>query len=246
MSLHRVPITGSQSEQAEHPELTENLRRVLKGGAIRACALPLLPEIRLYLLSEDYPQGSLTREETEALMNEPPFWSFCWSSGQVLAKWLMQHREVVMGRRVLDFGAGSGIVAVAAALSGARSVTACDIDPLSLKAVKANAELNHVQIEVSGDFESASTEKFDVIFAADVLYDPEVLPLVKRFPEEASEVFLADSRVRDLILEPYRKIGQGEAIACPDLHEPEEYRQVSVYRAIGKQAPSNPGELSLR
>ena len=193
--------------------------------------MPLTPDIQLYLLNEDYPQHNLTREETQALMNEPPFWSFCWSSGQVLARWIMERKELVKGRAVLDFGSGSGIVAVAAALSGARKVLACDIDPVSLEAVSANADLNHVAIEVSKDFQSAAGEGLDVILAADVLYDVDIFPFVKRFPELASEVVLADSRVRDLSLEPYRKIGQGQAVTCPDLHEPEEYRQVSIYGA---------------
>jgi predicted nicotinamide N-methyase len=196
--------------------------------------LPLTPEIRLYLLNEDYPQHNLTREETEALMNEPPFWSFCWSSGQVLARWLMERKELVEGRAVLDFGTGSGIVAVAAARSGARKVLACDIDPVSLEAVKANAELNQVEIAVTKDLESAAAEGLDVILAADVLYDVDIFPFVKRFPDLASNVILADSRVRDLTLEPYRKIGEGQAVTCPDLHEPEEYRQVSIYRATRK------------
>jgi len=193
--------------------------------------MPLTPEIQLYLLNQDYPQHSLTREETQALMNEPPFWSFCWSSGQVLARWIMERKEFVKGRAVLDFGTGSGIVAVAAARAGARKVLACDIDPVSLEAVKANAELNQVEIAVSKDFESAAGEGLDVILAADVLYDADIFPFVKRFPELASDVLLADSRVRDLVLEPYRKIGQGQAVTCPDLHEPEEYRQVSIYGA---------------
>jgi predicted nicotinamide N-methyase len=193
--------------------------------------LPLTPEIQLYLLNEDYPQHNLTREETRTLMNEPPFWSFCWSSGQVLARWLMERRELVKGKHVIDFGSGSGIVAVAAALSGAQKVLACDIDPVSLEAVSANAELNHVEIEVSRDFESSSLEGFDVILAADVLYDKEIFPLVKRFPDLASDVILADSRVRDLTLEPYRKIDQGVAVTCPDLQEPEEFRRVSIYMA---------------
>jgi predicted nicotinamide N-methyase len=193
--------------------------------------MPLTPEIQLYLLSEDYPQHDLTREETQALMNEPPFWSFCWSSGQVLARWIMERKELVKGRAVLDFGTGSGIVAVAAARAGARKVLACDIDPVSLEAVKANAELNHVEIAVSKDFQSAAGEGLDVILAADVLYDVDIFPFVKRFPDLAFDVVLADSRVRDLILEPYRKIGQGQAVTCPDLHEPEEYRQVSIYGA---------------
>ena len=226
-----MPINDSHFNQPEHPGLTEHIHRVLKSGKITATRLPLTPEIQLYLLHEDYPQHNLTREETQALMNEPPFWSFCWSSGQVLARWIMERKELVKGRHVLDFGSGSGIVAVAAARSGARKVLACDIDPVSLKAVKANAELNQVEIEVNGDFERASAEGFDVILAADVLYDIEIFPFVKRFPELASDVIVADSRVRDLNLEPYSKIGQGLAVTCPDLREPEEYRQVSIYAA---------------
>jgi predicted nicotinamide N-methyase len=143
----------------------------------------------------------------------------------------MERKELVKGRAVLDFGTGSGIVAVAAARAGARKVLACDIDPVSLEAVKANAELNHVEIAVSKDFQSAADEGLDLILAADVLYDVDIFPFVKRFSELASAVILADSRVRDLILEPYRKIGQGQAVTCPDLHEPEEYRQVSIYGA---------------
>jgi len=191
--------------------------------------LPLTPEMQLYLLNQDYPQHNLTREETQSIINEPPFWSFCWSSGQVLARWVLDRKRLVKGRRVLDFGTGSGIVSVAAALSGARKVLACDIDPVALEAVKANAELNRVEIEVSKDFESLSGKGFDVILAADVLYDADIFSFVKRFPELASEVILADSRVRDLNLEPYRKIGKGQAVTCPDLQEPEEYRQVSIY-----------------
>jgi len=222
---------GPQLEPPRHPELTKHIRRVLKRGKILGTPLPLTPEIRLYLLNPDYPEHSLTREETDALMEEPPFWSFCWSSGQVLARWIMEHKDLVEGRRVLDFGTGSGIVAIAAARSGARSVVACDIDPVSLEAVKANAELNGVRIEMSDDFDRACTEMVDVILAADVLYDAELFPIVKRFPDLAADVVLADSRVRNLSLEPYRKIGHGEAVTCPDLHEPEEYRRVSIYGA---------------
>jgi predicted nicotinamide N-methyase len=224
-----VLTSDSHCNQPEHPGLTERIRRVLKSGKITATRLPLTPGIRLYLLNENYPQHNLTRDETQALMSEPPFWSFCWSSGQVLAQWVMERKELVEGRCVLDFGTGSGVVAVAAARSGARKVLACDIDPVSLEAAEANANLNQVEIEVSGDFESASKGGVEVILAADVLYDAEIFPLVKRFPDLASDVILADSRVRNLILDPYRKIGHGVALTWPDLHEPEEYRQVSIY-----------------
>lgn len=235
-----MPTNPFDINTPEHPGLTEQIRRVLKSEKISATRLPLTPEIQLYLLNEDYPQHDLTREETQALMNEPPFWSFCWSSGQVLARWVMERKELVKGKHVLDFGSGSGIVAVAAALSGARKVLACDIDPVSLEAVTANADLNHVEIEVSRDFESSSPEGFDVILAADVLYDTEIIPFVERFPDLASDVILADSRVRDLTLEPYRKIGNGVAVTCPDLHESEEYRHVSIYATSRKPQSSGP------
>ena len=224
-----MPATDPPFCERVPVELTERLRRVLKNGKITVTPLPLTPEIRLYLLGADYPQHDLAREEVRALMNEPPFWSFCWSSGQVLAHWILEHKELAEGRSVLDFGTGSGIVAVAAARAGAKKVLACDIDPVSLQAVKANAQLNQVEIEVSEDFEGASRGGVEVILAADVLYDEENFLLVKRFPDLASEVVLADSRVRELILDPYRKIGHGVAVTCPDLHEPEEYRQVSIY-----------------
>ena len=146
---------SSHFDPLHHPHLTAHIRRVLKRGRITATSLPLTPEIRLYLLDADYPRHALMREETEALMDDPPFWSFCWSSGQVLARWIMEHKEVVADRRVLDFGTGSGIVAIAAARSGARRVVACDIDPVSLQAVRANGALNQVEIEVCTEFEEA-------------------------------------------------------------------------------------------
>jgi predicted nicotinamide N-methyase len=87
----------------QHPELTARIRRVLKNGKIISSPLPLTPEIRLYLLNPDYPQHSLTGEEIQDLMKEPPFWSFCWSSGQVLARWIMEREDLVKGRDAKQF-----------------------------------------------------------------------------------------------------------------------------------------------
>ncbi|MFZ4649628.1 MAG: 50S ribosomal protein L11 methyltransferase [Rubrivivax sp.] len=49
--------------------------------------------------------------------------------------------------RVLDYGCGSGILAIAAALHGAREVTAVDIDPAAVEATRANARANGVALE---------------------------------------------------------------------------------------------------
>jgi predicted nicotinamide N-methyase len=209
--------------------LTENLRRLLKDARIVATPMPLTPELRLYLLGHDYPQGALTDEERYVLMEEPPYWAFCWSSGQVLARWIRDFREKIEGKRVLDFGSGSGIAAIAAALSGAREVIALDTDPLAREAISANAELNSVTISPADNLDAVKGD-FDVILAADVLYDRNNLPLLNIFTERAKLVVVADSRVKELS-EPYARIGCGMAVTYPDLAEPEEYRHVGIFTA---------------
>ncbi len=207
--------------------LTKKLRRLLKDAQIVATPMPLTPEIRLYLLSHDYPQDALTDEERRLLMDEPPFWAFCWSSGQVLASWIRDFRESFAGKRVLDFGSGSGIAAIAAALYGACEVIALDTDSLACEAIQANAELNGVSIATAENLDSVKGD-FDVILAADVLYDRNNFPLLNIFTERAKRVVVADSRVKELS-DPYEKIGNGTAVTCPDLEEPDEYRHVGIF-----------------
>lgn len=214
-----------------HRVLTEKMQRILPDARVVLTVLPQTPSIRLYLLSEDYPRGPISPKEAEKIMSEPPYWSFCWASGQVLAGWILQHREIVAGKTVLDFGAGSGVVAVAAALAGARQVLALDIDPTSREAVKANADLNRVQIGVTDDFDKAAACGVDVLFASDILYDQENFPFLERFARAARRVFVADSRVKDLSVPLYRKIGGGTSVSLPDLDEPLEFRQVGIYCA---------------
>lgn len=70
------------------------------------------------------------------------------------------------GRRVLDFGCGSGILSIAAVLLGARSVTALDIDPQALVATRTNSERNGVSDRIGTTAESATLEgEFDVVVA---------------------------------------------------------------------------------
>jgi predicted nicotinamide N-methyase len=57
----------------------------------------------------------------------------------------------VTGGRVLDLGAGSGIVGVAAAKAGAREVIAAEIDRYALAALGLNSELKGVEITAIGD-----------------------------------------------------------------------------------------------
>jgi predicted nicotinamide N-methyase len=102
----------------------------------------------------------------------PPFWAFAWAGGQALARYILDHREAVAGRRVLDFAAGSGIVAIAAAMAGASEVTANDIDAFCGAAVEANAAANGVEVCFTAqNLLDADPPEVDVICAGDICYE---------------------------------------------------------------------------
>lgn len=210
--------------------LNEHLRMTLSRGRVTETRPAGCPEISLYLFDPAVLEGPLSHDEAQAVVAEPAYWSFCWASGQVLAHWILEHPDVVRGKVVLDFGTGSGVVAVAAALAGAARVIACDLDPAALDAVAANAALNGVMLEFCDDW-NRRPEGIDLVTAADVLYDPENRPLLEVFLAAAPEVLLADSRVRDLGNDCYDKQAVIEARTWPDLNEFEEFNRVRIYRA---------------
>ena len=136
----------------------------------------------------------------------------------------------MQGKRVLDFGAGSGVAGIGAVKAGALEVVACDLDPLALGACRANAELNGVTLGYSADF-FAEADRFDLILVADVLYDRANLPLLDQFLTRGREALVADSRVRDFQHPDYQRLGILEALTLPDLAEPWEFRKVSLYHS---------------
>ena len=103
---------------------------------------PLVPELALHLASEITPIWQATEDWLARTGLEPPFWAFAWPGGQALARYVLDHPQVVAGRRVLDFAAGCGIAAIACARAGAARVEAAEIDPLAAAAIALNAEAN--------------------------------------------------------------------------------------------------------
>jgi len=134
-------------------------------------APPHVPEIRLHLADEAHDLWHRTEEELEAIGLPPPFWAFAWAGGQGLARYILDHPDVVRGRTVLDFATGSAVVAIAAAKAGAAEVTAADIDPFCEAAVKLNAEANAVRIGFRDDDLVGRDEGWEVVLAGDVFYD---------------------------------------------------------------------------
>jgi predicted nicotinamide N-methyase len=114
---------------------------------------------------------------TEAFLDQhgiaPPFWAFAWVGGQALARYVLDHPHSVAGLQVLDIGSGGGIVSIAAALAGARRVTALDVDPLAACACRMNAALNEVADRIAVETADAigyDLSPFDVILVGDVCY----------------------------------------------------------------------------
>lgn len=187
-------------------------------------------ELRLWLIDADNMDRAFSPEETRRILEDPPYWSFCWASGLALARFLAEQPQWVKGKRILDFGAGSGVAGIAAIKAGALEVVACDLDPVAIQACRANAALNGVTLEYSNDF-FAEEDRFDLILVADVLYDRANLPLLDQFLSRGKQALVADSRVRDFQHPLYRRLGILEALTLPDLAEPWEFRRVSLYHA---------------
>src|SRR2546423_9233810 len=88
---------------------------------------PHVPEISLYVADESVPIWLKTEQELDAIGLPPPYWAFAWAGGQALARYVLDHPQIIAGKRVLDLAAGSGLVAIAAAKAGAAPVIAAHI-----------------------------------------------------------------------------------------------------------------------
>jgi len=133
---------------------------------------PLIPEIRLHLASEIVPIWQMTEEELEKSGLPPPFWAFAWAGGQALARYILDNSEIVRGARVLDFGSGSGLIAIAAMKAGAASVLAADIDAFAAAAIALNAETNNVAVvATTEDLVGVENRGWDVILVGDMCYE---------------------------------------------------------------------------
>lgn len=140
-------------------------------------APPLVPEIKLHLATEVVPLWRATEEELAQAGVPPPYWAFAWAGGQALARYLLDHPDWVAGKRVLDIGAGSGLVGLAAARAGATDVLCADIDAFACAAVMLNATANNLKVAVTQDDLIGAPLTWDVILVGDLFYER---PLAER------------------------------------------------------------------
>lgn len=195
-------------------------------------APPLVPEIQLYLATEVVPLWRATEDELAEIGVPPPYWAFAWAGGQALARYVLDNPDIVKAKRVLDIGAGSGIVAIAAVKAGAAEVLAADIDGFSCAAVRLNASANDCTVTVTQDDLIGTANAWDVILVGDLFYER---PLAERLL-----AWLGRFDVPTLLGDPGRnyfpkdralKLATYSVQTSRDL-EDQEIRETGVYRLL--------------
>ena len=188
---HGRPSAGAQGVRLT-PDRTEQFIR----ANTAPIAPPHVPEIVLHLADEAHDLWHRTEEELHEIGLPPPFWAFAWAGGQGLARHVLDHPALVAGKRVLDFAAGSGLVAIAAMKAGAAHALAADIDPFCAAAVSLNAEANHVAVDFTADDLVGQTGDWDVVLAGDVFYDKgfatRLLPWFTALKASGTEILVGD------------------------------------------------------
>jgi len=160
-------------------------------------APPLVPEICLHLATQITPLWEATEATLAAANVPPPYWAFAWPGGQALSRYVLDRPDTVRGLRVLDFAAGCGLGAIAAAKAGAAHVLASDIDVIATEVMRLNAVLNEVTFETtSADLSRDANAHWDVIIAGDVCYErpmaEAILPWLRALATRGVTVLMAD------------------------------------------------------
>jgi predicted nicotinamide N-methyase len=209
------------------------MSRVGAWDGLRLTRPPLVPEVQLYIA--DDPIVLRARMEARAGRRmAPPFWASAWVGGQALARYLLDHADLVAGRRVLDVASGSGLVAIAAALAGAAQVTANDIDRYALAAVTMNARANNVPVTVrAGNLLDGHGEDAEVVLAGDVFYSPELagpmLSFLDRTTARGARVLIGDPG-RHHVPRHRLEVVTGYPVRAPGAPEDAQVRWVQVLR----------------
>ncbi|MEV7603028.1 50S ribosomal protein L11 methyltransferase [Kitasatospora sp. NPDC089797] len=159
--------------------------------------VPFVPEIRLHMAPDAIALWESTERERGEAGLPPPFWAFAWAGGVAVARYVLDHPELVDGKAVLDIAAGSGLVGVAAALRGARDVRAAEIDAYAVSAVGLNAGANGVRVAAAlVDLVDGDGAPADVVLAGDVFYERAMagrfLPFLERAAARGATVIVGD------------------------------------------------------
>ncbi|MEN0076459.1 MAG: 50S ribosomal protein L11 methyltransferase [Paracraurococcus sp.] len=197
---------------------------------------PLVPEIALHLATEITPIWQATEAWLGEAGIEPPFWAFAWPGSQAMARLILDDPARVAGRRVLDFAAGGGLAAIAAARAGAALVEAAEIDPLAVAATRVNAALNGAAVTALVADLVGSSCRWDLILAGDVCYEApmtgHILPWLRAMAAAGAEVWLADPGRAYVPREGLAAMARFDVPVTREL-EDRDSRRVTIARLLG-------------
>lgn len=197
---------------------------------------PLVPEVKLHLASEIVPIWQMTEEELEKSGLPPPFWAFAWAGGQALSRYILDNPDIVSGKDVLDFGAGSGLIGVSAAKAGAKSVLSADIDNFAVEAIMLNAEANGVEIDATAeDLVGVENRGWQVILVGDMCYERPLAERIevwlRRLASEGAVVLIGDPGRTYLPKTGLRKLVSYAVMTTREL-EDTDVRNTSVWHVL--------------
>lgn len=179
---------------------------------------PALPEIRLYAAHAGSHLRRLIEAGPAGTAAQAPYWAYHWAGGTVLARYFLDQPQTIAGRRLLDLGAGSGVVGIAAMRAGAASVLAAEIDGNGRAAIGLNTAANGVFITVTGeDLTVGEPPDVDLVAVGDLFYAPDLALAVTAFLDRCLaagiEVLVGDPGRAHLPLARLRRIAE---YAVPD------------------------------
>lgn len=176
--------------------MTPEDRRAVIAATTTLQPAPFVPEIRLHIGGEAMPLWETVFHADDRLPVPPPYWAWPWAGGQALARFVLEHPDVVRGRTVADVGTGGGVVAIAAARAGAARVTAIDIEPFAIEATRLNAAANGVALELVEGDPVGTDAGWDVVLAGDVWYEAGLAahlgPWLRRLAARGATVLTGD------------------------------------------------------
>ena len=224
-------------------------RRAFILAHTRALAVPHAPEIKLRLADEATALWEKTEKELGQIGLPPPFWAFAWAGGQALARYVLDRRVTVAGKRVLDFAAGSGLVAIAAAMAGAARVEACEIDEFAVEAIVLNAALNKVAVApLLGDL-VGEDRGWDVVLAGDISYQKDMaeaaMDWLAGLAKRGAEVLIGDPGRTYLARNRLEPIAE-YCVPVTRALEDAEIKRTAVYRFRQERRPSPAAGESAR
>lgn len=211
--------------------LLDALRRSLPQAGLRQTWLPGL-DLSLWLLD---PRLDGNVQFTALLQDHPPYWAIAWPTGVALAQRIEREPEWIQGRTVLDFGSGSGVVALASARAGARQVTAYDSDPDARLAIACNAKLNGCRVQIPECL--SASDRWDVVLVADVLYDLVNVHQVRALVAATEVAIVGDCRYRGAPDSSFELLGQQPGQMVPDFGD-RQFESVQIYVKQGYTNPS--------